>query len=143
MRLWVAALRSGDFLQTKNRLKVPLRDNDGNPTGDMGYCCLGVMCEVAIANGLDGLRVKMIADRNGNPYYSYGVSLNLSTSWSGGYPPDVVVAWYGLDSSIVVGRHPNGRSIFAVEANDELGWDFNKIADGIEEFYELREEDSK
>jgi hypothetical protein len=38
---WIAALRSGKFLQGKDYLKV-----DGK------YCCLGVACELAIADGL-------------------------------------------------------------------------------------------
>lgn len=40
--LWVQALRSGEYRQTKNYLST-----------DDGYCCLGVLCEVAIADGLE------------------------------------------------------------------------------------------
>jgi hypothetical protein len=40
-RLWVAALRSGKYDQTTGALR------DG-----VGYCCLGVLCEVAIEAGV-------------------------------------------------------------------------------------------
>lgn len=39
--LWVNALRSGNYKQTKKALA------DSN-----GYCCLGVLCDLAIQNGL-------------------------------------------------------------------------------------------
>jgi hypothetical protein len=42
---WVAALRSGDYKQTKGALRRP-------PGADYpeGYCCLGVLCEVVKPN---------------------------------------------------------------------------------------------
>lgn len=39
--LWTEALESGEYPQTKNRLK----DDDG-------YCCLGVLCELAVQAGV-------------------------------------------------------------------------------------------
>jgi hypothetical protein len=46
--LWVEALRSGDYEQATGTLaKVDSR------TGEVvGHCCLGVLCEVAIKNGV-------------------------------------------------------------------------------------------
>lgn len=38
-KAWVAALRSGDYKQTKAVLAEQLN-------GDYGYCCLGVACEL-------------------------------------------------------------------------------------------------
>lgn len=40
-KLWVDALRSGEYHQTKDRLK-----------SDDGYCCLGVLCELAVEAGV-------------------------------------------------------------------------------------------
>lgn len=39
-RIWVEALRSGKYQQTQGRLVKQLED------GSIGYCCLGVACEV-------------------------------------------------------------------------------------------------
>lgn len=41
---WLAALRSGEFKQAQGSLVRGLRDGQGNPTGQLGYCCLGVLC---------------------------------------------------------------------------------------------------
>lgn len=38
---WVEALRSGEYEQTEGQLRVD--DEKGKP---VGYCCLGVLCEV-------------------------------------------------------------------------------------------------
>jgi hypothetical protein len=40
---WIAALRSGEYAQTKGALRRPV----GTPQG-AGYCCLGVLCEVVV-----------------------------------------------------------------------------------------------
>lgn len=52
---WMAALRSGEYQQGRNALRVPIYacDDEGNATDDVGgyeYCCLGVLHEIA---GLD------------------------------------------------------------------------------------------
>jgi hypothetical protein len=39
-KLWVEALKSGDYKQGKNCLYI--KDNDGKET----YCCLGVLCDL-------------------------------------------------------------------------------------------------
>lgn len=44
-KLWVEALRSGEYKQTQDQLC----HKDGN---DYSYCCLGVLCEVAVKAGL-------------------------------------------------------------------------------------------
>lgn len=44
---WVDALRSDAYPQTRERLKGLVLDDDGAVTDVVGYCCLGVGCEVA------------------------------------------------------------------------------------------------
>lgn len=39
--LWVSALRSGEYSQTRSHL-----------ADEFGYCCLGVLCEVLIKDGV-------------------------------------------------------------------------------------------
>lgn len=43
-KLWVSALRSGKYKQGKHRLC------HGGPQG-VKYCCLGVLCDLAVKNG--------------------------------------------------------------------------------------------
>jgi hypothetical protein len=40
---WVEALRSGRYQQAKGCLELPLSDGQGNLTGTLGNCCLGVL----------------------------------------------------------------------------------------------------
>lgn len=46
-RIWIEALRSGEFVQGKMRLHTidPV-------TGQHKYCCLGVLCKLAEDNGI-------------------------------------------------------------------------------------------
>jgi hypothetical protein len=39
---WVAALRSGDYVQAKGTLRGPANE----APGAVGHCCLGVLCEL-------------------------------------------------------------------------------------------------
>ena len=54
MRLWIEALRSGEYTQTKgiNYRAEPFEGDDDLGPQPVGYCCLGVACEVAVRNGL-------------------------------------------------------------------------------------------
>jgi|SRR5690606_2418711 len=45
-KLWIQALRSGKYTQGRDFLKK--RDSDNNAQ----YCCLGVLCELALAVGV-------------------------------------------------------------------------------------------
>lgn len=48
---WVAALRSGEYVQTQGLLRRDEPDGDGNPAG---YCCLGVGVDVLDLARWDG-----------------------------------------------------------------------------------------
>ena len=97
--LWVAALRSGDYTQAKRYLRT-----------DDGHCCLGVLCEVAVAAG-----VYVPADWRGFTLL-----------------PDEVRGWAGLrtDSgeNVTIGTHRD----YLPEHNDIHGATFAQIADAIE-----------
>lgn len=115
LRLWVAALRSGEFPQGKDVLcRV-------SPAGDT-YCCLGVACEVAIANGLDiGTATRRWAKRYDNE------DLIL---------PQVVADWYGLGSRDPMLIHGESRDIASIW-NDSARLDFEEIAKAIEFTFDL------
>lgn len=48
LKLWVKALRSGEYKQTRKTLKG--RPTFGDRTGT-GFCCLGVVCDLAAKDG--------------------------------------------------------------------------------------------
>lgn len=50
-RFWVAALRSGVYVQAKYKLQQ-----------GVGYCCLGVACKVAEQHGINVNRVEGVID---------------------------------------------------------------------------------
>lgn len=110
IRKWVNALRSGEYKQTTGVLQ-----------NENGYCCLGVLCDVAVKSGLD-VDVYTTTDDNGEPCTGYG------DSWS--QLPQEVVNWAGLEN-------PNPMLIedYAISLNDNRGYTFDQIADLIEKKY--------
>lgn len=131
LKLWTAALRSGEYAQAKGYLKT-----------DDGYCCLGVACEVAIENGLDietddDLGYKSKTTYTGESYYENSVM------------PREVMDWYGLEevNPFVVyevtegevdeetGQEFEGEELRSElsELNDSYGYDFDQLADIIDD----------
>ncbi|MFE7797032.1 hypothetical protein [Nocardia sp. NPDC057440] len=100
---WVDALRSGEYRQGKEYLQF-----DGN------YCCLGVLCDIAIR---DGLLLKVEHDA-GAGWYDYDTATL----------PDRVREWAGLDSCdpVVAGERLSAW-------NDNEDKSFEQIADLIQE----------
>lgn len=45
---WIAALRSGNYIQGERQLHIPPNEFDNTHE----YCCLGVLCEVAVKHGM-------------------------------------------------------------------------------------------
>ncbi len=111
---WVAALRSGDYPRGKGCLS-----NAGK------FCPLGVLCEVAIKEGLD-IHTKQLTPLNGIHSMSYDGEKSF-LPWS-------VSHWCGLsnDSPVVV-LIKNGSLIPLTALNDTFDYSFEKIADLIEE----------
>lgn len=134
VQLLVDALRSGDFKQGLNMLR----------TNDDTYCCLGVACEVARLNGL------------GIDWVSQETSCDCedcsANRWkfngSGEALGEDVANWYGFEddgyfvNDPQLGPDEQGRTLTAIRANDDYGWNFDQIADALEKKY-LNEEESK
>lgn len=134
MRLWVAALRSKKFKQVKGNLKrINLITNEV-----IGHCCLGVVCELAIEAGVV---IHSVTAPHGEGAESAAVVFSGST----GYLPSPALTWLGFEGSkqgdIVISSASNGDPITAVTANDNLGWDFERIASEAEKYYRLLEDD--
>lgn len=109
---WVAALRSGEYKQTKSELK----------DGQGGFCCLGVLCDIyAKDNGRKRWSVAQLSDKaDGEFALSY---------LDQGVPAAVVAIWAGLDydQEIRIGQ----RCETLYDHNDD-GRTFAEIADAIE-----------
>ena len=110
---WVAALRSGKYNQTKDHL----RDENG-------YCCLGVLCEIAAKEGVCKLELKEMLGSSYIVHQYDDASLTL---------PSKVIEWAGLESSNPIITRTSGEDSSLSGLNDELGYNFNQIADIIEE----------
>ena len=117
VKLWVEALRSGEYKQGRGTLGGP----------DLGYCCLGVACVVYEQQTGEELPKTHFSDLNAIIYR--GVNLHASFR--------VVRDWLGLTSD-------NGKNMVNIDdeeyslvyANDDLQLTFEEIADHIEAYYE-------
>lgn len=108
---WVAALRSGKYAQSKQRLKTKY-----------GYCCLGVLCDLAVKEGI-------CKENPGEDIADEEISFDERTS----ILPQSVLNWANIDS---INPHVKLESriypITLAECNDSLDLDFNEIANIIE-----------
>lgn len=122
---WLDALRSGEYRQGQNVLKKSFSDND-KPQ----HCCLGVLCEIAIKEGLNISATAEILDGGYREWYFEGQHESLPLS---------VVDWAGLWQGIPVVPDPtredyrDGSTPLTnlAQLNDD-GYDFNALADLIE-----------
>lgn len=99
---WITALRSGDYPQTRCQLRSEKPE----------YCCLGVLCDIAVQDGL--------GEWDGEEYVS------PSGGRRTGYLPLNVLDWSGLTE--------DGMADL-VKLNDTNGLAFDAIADYVEEQY--------
>lgn len=111
---WVEALRSKKYKQGTGYLHNRSNEQDY-------YCCLGVLCELAVADGV--IVRKKVAFNDG-----YGPKGGSWQAFDRQVLPPAVMEWAELDDSC--GTLPNCDSL--TELNDE-GRDFEQIADLIEE----------
>lgn len=127
---WVAALRSGQYSQTCSYLSVVgQKEADYIPSG---YCCLGVLCELAVQHGVIPPPHTQ-TDDNLATVRVYGEYDDKATALL----PMAVVRWAGLadiDPPILYApRDGSPRVRQAAALNDDLGMSFTEIADAIEQ----------
>lgn len=104
--------------------------------GVIRYCCLGVLCDLAIKAGLDTVRIREWTDElwKGEPLDRVAVEVLAFSEkgephWAehtGGDLPLRVQQWAGLDNS-----NPTIDGIEAIERNDTHSNSFKKIAKHI------------
>lgn len=116
-KLWVDALRSGEYTQTTKRLKT-----------EEGFCCLGVLCNIFQQSHTD---VQWKQEASNISFLSKEADL-----------PDEVSEWaeFGHDDRIHLSppiTNPyityKGQKISLTCANDSIKLSFKEIADIIEE----------
>lgn len=56
--LWIVALESGEYAQGIGALHQIKEEMLNDKVYPAGYCCLGVLCEIAIKNGLDVVKIE-------------------------------------------------------------------------------------
>lgn len=128
---WLEALRSGEFAQGRGALAKESYSEGAS------FCCLGVLCELARA---DGVVQRRLDDDEGELLYGTGGEFEDAEAGAG-LPPVSVRGWAGLaaadprvlDDSLV--HHPAGDGTGAClsRLNDE-GLTFPQIADVIERY---------
>lgn len=116
---WVKALRSGKYKQAKRRLvqvkRTPVLNREKR-----SYCCLGVLCEIAVQDNIIG---------PATPYAIHGGDYAYSNHET--FPPPQVKEWSGFDVNSLRFEIDN-ESYSIVGLNDDLEWSFDQIADLIE-----------
>ncbi len=113
---WVRRLRSGRY---KQAVGILCRRNRA---GDLRYCCLGVLCEMAVRAGV--IKRARGTFRGQVAYIQDGCEFT-------GFLPSAVVSWAGLDSdNPVVRTHSKRRTLSAL---NDAQVSFADIASIIEE----------
>ena len=112
-QMWIDALRSGKYKQGTGHLRV----------GDQ-YCCLGVLCDLAVQN--------QIIQENQEPvFYNYGNAKEVT------FLPAEVLFWAHLMTNNPKVPMEAGNGVIyesLVYCNDKMLLDFNQIADLIEKY---------
>lgn len=114
IRRWVEALRSGKYKQGRGQLATML-----SSPAERAYCCLGVLCELAVD---DGVIQRTEPD----------CGCCTATRYDGetGLPTAAVREWAGVDDWVV--RVDDGQKEGLAHINDEYQEDFATIAGLIE-----------
>jgi hypothetical protein len=121
--MWIEALRSGKYQQTKGALEITADRAADDHGFHAGFCCLGVLCDLAVGAGVISRKI----DKYGN--VAYGTEDDMRT----GIIPDAVVDWAGMSSA---DGDRGGEQLSLVFLNDVSSLTFQQIADVIEAEYE-------
>lgn len=127
--LWLERLRSGQIEQGEGVLATP----DGK------RCCLGVLCDVAVEQGvLDTPTVHTIAGSDKSARLVYGRSMPERRGSETALPP-AVLAWAGIDDDDLSGdpgmpvpNRENDMNYATLSELNDHGLTFPQIADVIE-----------
>lgn len=119
-RLWVAALQSGEYQQTQEKLRRMEPALRGDRTINPGYCCLGVLCEL------------YRQDTGSGQWDERGWFVGEDFPAEAAFPPKIVYEWAGLPREVSITLVINSARDTAAGHNDK-GRTFAQIANAIEE----------
>lgn len=129
---WLTALRSGEYKQGFSRLCLKNSDNEDT------YCCLGVLCELAVQDGVVSKTYKRETSE-----YEYKGSRPSRTLSELSVLPYEVVEWGSLPApnpevsprslNLIDRILANKRVVSLATLNDKTMLNFAQIADVIEE----------
>ena len=114
-RRWVDALRSGEYAQGQERLRV----NDE-------FCCLGVLCDLAAKDGVVRVEDEIVDGEERRIYY-YGDGKELLSDL---FLPASVRIWAGLDDDNPRVLSDDASSLASL---NDSGYSFLDIAEIIQE----------
>lgn len=128
---WLEALRSGEFEQSGGGLRSPHKRFDTVDFTEIGasYCCLGVLCELAVQDGV----VKRSDDGSAYTFPSPNEWGEERTQHEAAVLPPPVQAWAGIDNEPGSLRTMINEFASLIELNDDAGYTFAQIADVIEQ----------
>lgn len=124
--LWIAALESGEYAQAIGTLQQTEDTRLGDKVYPKGFCCLGVLCEVAIKNGFHVEKM------------SEGGLKKVAYDGAYDYLPNTVREWAGMKSTsgeFSIEDDPDRDSAELIDLNDN-GKTFKEIAQIIRDNWE-------
>lgn len=126
---WVAELRSGKYEQAQ-RCLIKVQRRPILRRQKRSFCCLGVLCEIAVADGV--IKPAHATGADGWGYENREGTL-----------PDRVEIWAGFHSGRYYFPNEGGRarSYSAMDLNDKLGLSFTEIADLVDKHVPVDEEE--
>jgi len=119
---WVAALRSGEYRQGREHLRY--EDEDGV----VRHCCLGVLCELAVADGVVERAEPVKLWHQLVRGYAVPERATAETS----VLPPAVCEWAGLPTDSPSVRHPSLGMIELTVLNDGRSPDEDLADDEVE-----------
>lgn len=120
--LWTGALRSGEYIQGVHGLHL------GNPDGTARFCCLGVLCKLAVDAEVIPEPVRLVNSDPETPFeFRYGALGAVS------YLPFEVMEWAGVNGPD--GAFHDGPVSSSLARLNDTGSSFTEIADLIEECF--------
>lgn len=129
VKLWIEALRSGEFQQSYGWMEETTEDGDGN-TEVVGYCCLGVATKVALRNGCP--------EPDGLEWGQTSMHTDIG-AWFGFAPwgrNDPTLGYLGHGEYFTSEQEDGAtEEVACTRANDELGWDFDTISNRLQDRY--------
>lgn len=126
---WIAALRSGEYKKGEGALKTQVDDRKPE------FCCLGVLCEVALKAGI---QITVEDGSNGRTMYSQSTSSlgndDLRSLVEEGYVGNGITHGSGFEDALISMNDGKFETDPETGKEDSVVYSFDQIADHIQEY---------